>query len=623
MMRPIATSLLTTLLLLGVAEAETAAIGREACPSSDVVGLLVSPRAVVAGERITVMAATDEPMEATLVILAPDGERTTVARERRGGPPYWWYAAQTLDRDGVYRIGLETGAGIVACREVRVGDAPSRRRGSDTGTWPVSADWNRASENLFSAWVEKLFDDPLDASPAGSRSTRSRATPPQLLARALGLGEDGGGIALQPDCADLPYFLRAYFAWKMRLPFVYSECYSGRGRQAAGLRRAAVEPRPAAPAGKETLGVLQAFFARTVAGTAHSATGRTPAATTAPTVPGRGSRADTLRPGTVYAIPTATCWSSVRRDRPDAHVGRAAARGGRAARRHRGAQALLARQLPVRGRRRRSAARASSASARSSARAAACARSTTTRSSASADYGDCSLEQYEAGTRRLLRPGRRRRCRRARAIPMRALPRNDRRARASRSARVRSVANGEDYVASHPGTIAMPDGAAIFETVGAWEDFATPSRDLRLLIAIDVVRGFPRRWRGGPTRFAMPGRPRARDDPGPTSRPCSPRRRRRYLHLHAERRLGVDADAGRRHGARRRARDGLQSQRLRRDALGGAGRAATRPRPARATRRPSSVRAWRPIASGSATGGGRRGRLSPVLVRSRGVSAPP
>ena len=34
----------------------------------------------------------------------------------------------------------------------------------------------------------------------------------------------------------------------------------------------------------------------------------------------------------------------------------------------------------------------------------------------------------------------------------------------------------------------MPDGPAIFETTGAWEDFATPSRDLRLLIAMDVVR---------------------------------------------------------------------------------------------------------------------------------------
>ena len=50
----------------------------------------------------------------------------------------------------------------------------------------------------------------------------------------------------------------------------------------------------------------------------------------------------------------------------------------------------------------------------------------------------------------------------------------------------------------------MPDGAAIFETTGAWEDFSTPSRDLRLLIAIDVVRGFPDRVARRPERYAMP-----------------------------------------------------------------------------------------------------------------------
>jgi hypothetical protein len=50
----------------------------------------------------------------------------------------------------------------------------------------------------------------------------------------------------------------------------------------------------------------------------------------------------------------------------------------------------------------------------------------------------------------------------------------------------------------------MPDGASIFETTGAWEDFATPSRDLRLLIAIDVVRGFPDRVARRPERSAMP-----------------------------------------------------------------------------------------------------------------------
>ena len=50
----------------------------------------------------------------------------------------------------------------------------------------------------------------------------------------------------------------------------------------------------------------------------------------------------------------------------------------------------------------------------------------------------------------------------------------------------------------------MPNGASIFETTGAWEDFATPSRDLRLLIAMDVVRGFPDRVARRSERYAMP-----------------------------------------------------------------------------------------------------------------------
>ena len=57
--------------------------------------------------------------------------------------------------------------------------------------------------------------------------------------------------------------------------------------------------------------------------------------------------------------------------------------------------------------------------------------------------------------------------------------------------RVTSVENGRKWQNGARGDASMPDGAAIFETSGAWEDFATPSRDLRLLIAMDVVRGLP------------------------------------------------------------------------------------------------------------------------------------
>jgi hypothetical protein len=70
--------------------------------------------------------------------------------------------------------------------------------------------------------------------------------------------------------------------------------------------------------------------------------------------------------------------------------------------------------------------------------------------------------------------------------------------------RVTSVENGRKWQAKQTGDASMPEGAAIFETTGAWEDFSTPARDFRLLIAIDVVRNFPDRFVRRSDRYAIP-----------------------------------------------------------------------------------------------------------------------
>ena len=70
--------------------------------------------------------------------------------------------------------------------------------------------------------------------------------------------------------------------------------------------------------------------------------------------------------------------------------------------------------------------------------------------------------------------------------------------------RVASIENGRKCQNSGKGDATMPDGPAIFETNGAWEDFSTPARDFRLLIAIDVVRGYPDHVARQPDRYAIP-----------------------------------------------------------------------------------------------------------------------
>jgi len=119
------------------------------------------------------------------------------------------------------------------------------------------------------------------------------------------------------------------------------------------------------------------------------------------------------------------------------------------------------------------------------------------------DYGDYSLEQSKLSVEEfydrmddVMSP--------APLDPVRALKETITSLEEQVNTRVTSVENGRKYLAGGGRTVDIPDGAAIFETTGAWEDFATPSRDLRLLIAIDVVRGVPDRVARRPERYAMP-----------------------------------------------------------------------------------------------------------------------
>ncbi|HPM92725.1 MAG TPA: hypothetical protein PKZ74_07925, partial [Bacteroidales bacterium] len=79
--------------------------------------------------------------------------------------------------------------------------------------------------------------------------------------------------------------------------------------------------------------------------------------------------------------------------------------------------------------------------------------------------------------------------------------------------RVKSVANGETYMKAHPGTvISMPSSAnGVFLAGGPWEDYSTPNRDLRLLIAMDAVLGFPDRVAAFPQDFKISGRKTAEE----------------------------------------------------------------------------------------------------------------
>ena len=185
-----------------------------------------------------VVFAAEKPLEGELSLIAPDGSVAAKSRERHGGPPYFWFAEVKSPAAGTWRATLARDRAPAECstitRDIAVrADAPPRPSTTAGSVWPLRNTWNRATENLFSAWIEKLFDDPLDAAPswpALHEVLRDRSR--NFLFNHLGLGEDEMKMVLRPDCADLPYFLRAYFAFKMGLPFGYSKCTRGGGGRA-------------------------------------------------------------------------------------------------------------------------------------------------------------------------------------------------------------------------------------------------------------------------------------------------------------------------------------------------------------------------------------------------------
>jgi hypothetical protein len=362
-----------------------------------------------------------------------------------------------------------------------------------------------------------------------------------VLFNHLGLREDSMGLIIRPDCADLPYFLRAYFAFKMGLPFGYTKCTRGGAGEGPKCHAwwniqnleppPAPEPPPeqriAAPAVIEMLrpamvqpvapptnrlatlkrlGLAAGFgeyLRSSVADGVHSGTGRTALSDDNTDYYPVSLKEDTLRPGTVYVDPYGHVLVLARRvsqteDAAGLFFAVDAQPDGTVARKRFWRGNFLFAQDPALGgpgfKRFRPIVRDKNGGLR---------RLTNAEIAKDPQYGDFSLEQARLGVEDfydrmddVMSP--------APLDPLRAIKEAIAALEEQVKARVTSVENGRKYQTSGRGDAEMPDGPAIFETTGAWEDFATPARDLRLLIAIDVVRTFPDRVVRRPERYAMP-----------------------------------------------------------------------------------------------------------------------
>ncbi|MCK9395456.1 MAG: hypothetical protein M0Q44_07690 [Methylobacter sp.] len=436
------------------------------CTQGDKTHIWISPRVVKAGMPVNIMAVSGSQAVTELVLTNPKGEKQLLKATANNGAP--WYLSAQIEKlgEGRYQLEAKDQDKPLACREVFNGDNGAEKH----------AGWNDSYEAFYSAWIEQLFDSPADES-LSFRSLEPvlRDSERNFLHNYLGLNEDKV-LPATPDCADFPYFLRSYFAWKNGLPFSYRACSRGTAKNPPVCNAATIITdfvQHAAP--PSTFKSLSHALMDVV----HSGNGRTALASEATDFYPVALRREALWPGTIYADPYGHVLVLVKwvpqtanspgilfaaDAQPDNSIGRkrfwegtflfanstSAGAGFKAFRPLADSGTLLSNgELP----------------------------------DYSTEQGVLSPEDFYAQLYKLINPNGLD-ARQAYEATLAALVEQ-------LETRLQSVENGEDYFRKQAGTIEMPKGAAIFETIGAWEDYATPSRDMRLLIAINVLLDFP------------------------------------------------------------------------------------------------------------------------------------
>jgi hypothetical protein len=478
------------------------------CPgdSNEATGLVVSPLRAFVGSPVRVLASTfADPEPLAMRIETIKGDVVDADFTHRGGTPAMTVARLTSKRSGDFRVVVGRHGQALRCMNFRIfgGPGPKKARPALTESiWPVVRRWNRAEEALYSAFIREMFHAPRGEELAFARLDEVTSNPQRnVLYDHYGWGEDAPrppGLKLKPDCADAPYYLRAYFAWKRALPFAFRRCSSGEGGRPPRCQKtpATILEPPDLPSKMpeewNELLQVQRYFSRTLVAV-HSGNGRIPFEDDDSDFYGLKLSRRALRPGAVFADPYGHILlliefveaegslpgvlyavdgqpdGSITRKRfwegnflwnPDPANGGSGFKGFRplAVKIEDGGQLIE----PL----------------------------TDKEIKKNADYADVShaqsklsAEKFYDAMDRLITPSAR--------DPFMAQEEMVRAFSEAAKVRVTSVNNAETYFASHPDAVVpMPEGAEIFETSGPWEDFSTPSRDLRLLIAMDVVNHF-------------------------------------------------------------------------------------------------------------------------------------
>jgi len=472
--------------------------------TSPVYAILVIPPNPAPGQAFRILATgVKNNRKAKIVVSGPSGSMESVKSKNGNELPYWRLDDFAGSTAGKYRAVLSIKNREVCTIEFEISPpAAISRQGT---VWKTQQGWNPAMESFYSAWVNALFQgcDEQSSWPSLHEVTQNRDR--NILHNCLSLGEDDpenkNRVIMEPDCADNPFFLRAYFAWKLGLPFGYHICDRGwvgrspRTGQWITNENASSKSDP-----------VQAFnsFLRNMMNGVHSGTGRTALNDENSDYYPLPLQQKALRPGTVFADPYGHTFILVRwvpqtKENPGLLLAVDAQPDNTIAIKRFWRGNFLFNTSEVVG---EPGFKAFRPITLENGKLQMLKNEALTTTSGYAPFSmqqkDMGREEFYLEMDRLINPEPLD-AEEALADLINALYEQ-------LLVRVKSVANGEAYLMAHPGTvISMPSSAnGVFLAGGPWEDFSTPNRDLRLLIAMDAILGFPERVANFPQDFKIP-----------------------------------------------------------------------------------------------------------------------
>ena len=456
-----------------------------------VITLMVLPKNPNPDEPFRILATGGEEIrKAHIVVNGPSGSLKCLKSKFGNELPCWRIDDFKGCPAGKYKITLISNKKVVSNFEFIIS---SREVTHPTGeVWKTLRGWDSGMEIIYSAWINALFQDFGEQASWSALHELTQNQNQNFLYNYLALGEDDptakNRLIMQPDCADNPFFLRAYFAWKLGLPFGYHLC--DRGSLVRNPKTSQWITNETSSSKTHPVLAFNAFMRRVKDGV-HSGTARTSLDDDNSDYYPVSLERGTLRPGIVFADPYGHTliivgWVPQTRNhpglllsvdaQPDGTVGikrfwkgnflfnTSGVIGEPGFKAFRPISELEGVPYPMLNK----------------------------ALTASSGFIPFSFQQRKMKNDdfyhtmdRLINPNP--------LDPETALLDLIQALHGQLLVRVTSVANGEAYLRSHQGVvISMPTTAAgIFQAGGQWEDFSTPNRDLRLLIAIDAVLNFP------------------------------------------------------------------------------------------------------------------------------------